>query len=133
MQFGKGMITMWAEHYMRLCELKLGRDKMQDFTGLNGTKNGGGWERCQRPVKGIFDQMTNAQAANILDAVANFGHDEIVYDAPRVCTECHARAKLTTGRFRRFHLTRCRECGVDSIIPLNDSGHEITSLEKVLV
>ena len=107
--------------------------KCKNQFAMNGTRNGGGWEKCHRQIRGIWDTLTDSQALNILDAVENFGYDETLYDAPRVCTECHANMKFLIGRFRRFHLTRCRDCGVDSIIPLNDSGHEITSLEKVLV
>lgn len=81
---------------------------------LNGSKNGGGWEDCDKPI-------SNQEV---------FGPLEYDADEPEVCAICGGQ-KIVMGRLARNQICRCRDCGIDSMRPIKN-GVVMVSEERYL-
>jgi hypothetical protein len=106
---------------------------MRDFTGLNGTKNGGGWENCSKPLSNYDIMIVDAERITkdinrIRKYLAHGGDIRPDSDQVRYCDECHLYGKFVVGRFLNIRITECRECGNRTYIPMKN-GVEITSRE----
>jgi hypothetical protein len=133
MEYGKGMLTMWAEHYRRLCELKMGRKKMHGLRTLiainDGRKTMNTGMTMEISANGRADKLTANNSANAR-AIMESEHMGFDADKSETCEVCGGLS-FVVGRFTKFRLSRCKDCGVDAITPIRD-GVVITAERKVL-
>lgn len=79
---------------------------MRDQTGLNGTKNGGGWEQCSHPITNDEvwgeEEITDELIQDVLGGVSGEMSN---------CPACHGNQKMFLGTLGKSAYARCRDCG----------------------
>jgi len=78
---------------------------MRDHTGLNGTKNGNGWEKCSQPISNdeVWGSFDYDELDNLLAGISG------EYDR---CPSCRDFSRMILGTLGNIEWSKCRACGM---------------------
>lgn len=78
---------------------------MRDHTGLNGTKNGKGWEQCSHPISNDEVWLTPGERRLLNMVTSEFSN----------CPACGGNQLMHLGALGKNEYERCRDCGITLI------------------